>query len=96
MRNMFRPKNQGVGTEYLSTPKASSFVGVRLFIIGLAIAVGSLVSATTATAAPMTCTQAMAVSTIYQDQGDVQFIFGSYVGANYYYGKAQAILEAVC
>jgi hypothetical protein len=38
----------------------------------------------------------MALSTIYKAQADVQFIFGDYVGASYYYGKAQAVVEAVC
>ena len=96
MRNMFaRRKNQGSGTQYVSTPKASRLVAIRLVVIGLAIAAGSLVSATPAAAAPMSCRQAIALSTIYQAQGDVQFIFGDYARASYYYGMAKAVLE-VC
>ena len=45
---------------------------------------------------PMSCGQATAVAAIYKAQGDVQYIFGNYQGASYYYGLARGILEAGC
>ena len=97
MSNMFaRPKSQGAGTGYLSTAKASLLVAVRFVVIGLAVAVGSLVSVPSASAAPMSCSQAMSVATIYKARGYVQFMFGDYAGASYYYGLASGILEAAC
>jgi len=97
MSNLFaRPKNQGAGTEHLSTTKASLLVAVRSVVVGLAVTVGCLLSALPASAMPMSCGQATAVAAIYKAQGDVQYIFGNYQGASYYYGLARGILEAGC
>ena len=68
----------------------------RIVVIGLALAFGCFVSTPSASAAPMTCRQAQDQSMYYMALGNIAYIFGDYQRAGYYYGKAEALMEAAC
>ena len=56
-----------------------------------------LVGTPTASAAPKySCTVATALATAYTVSGDVNSAAGLDIIANYYYGKAEGLIEAAC
>jgi hypothetical protein len=96
MNILVRPKSQSAESDVHLTRKASLRGVVRLAIVGLAVAIGAVISPMSASAAPMTCNQARSLSTIYMARGQVQFIFGDYGTAGYYFGMARGVVEAAC
>ena len=60
------------------------------------IGVGGLVAAPSASAAPKTCEQALALARAYIAAGDVMFALGHTSAAAGYYGRAQGVIEAAC
>ena len=62
----------------------------------VAIVVGGLVTAPSASAAPKTCAQALALSRAYIAAGDVMLALGHSAAAAGYYGRAQGLLEGAC
>ncbi len=61
-----------------------------------AIVVGGLVTAPSASAAPKTCEQALALSMAYIAIGDVLVAYGHSAAGAGYYGRAQGVVEAAC
>ena len=61
-----------------------------------AIVVGGLVTAPSASAAPKTCEQALALARAYIATGDVLLALGHSAAAAGYYGRAQGLIEAAC
>jgi hypothetical protein len=91
MSNMFgKPENRGPA-------KASLFADVRWLVIGLAIAIGSLVVTSSASAEPKySCSQATQLYYIYNAAGWTAFGLGDSKLAFYYWGKAMGTLDASC
>ena len=61
-----------------------------------AIFVGGLATAPSASAAPKTCQQALALARVYIAAGDVMLGLGHSAAAAGYYGRAQGLIEAAC
>ena len=73
---------------------------LKLFVVSalaaLAISVGGLVAAPSASAQPMSCEVAHHVADNYTWLGDYYFAHGMYSAAAAYYGRANGVLEAAC
>jgi hypothetical protein len=73
---------------------------VKLFamaaLAALAISVGGLMAAPSASAARSTCDRAMALAQAYIVIGDMLFNDGNYRAASYYYGYAHGLLDGAC
>ena len=76
------------------TRKLKMFVTAAL--AALAISVGGLVAAPSASAMPKTCAQALQLAKVYIAAGDVLYASGAYSAAAGYYGRAQGLIEAAC
>lgn len=60
------------------------------------IAVGGLVAAPTASAAAMTCNEALATAYKYEYLGNVLYAMGNAAAATFWYGRAAGLIEAAC
>ena len=71
----------------------------RFAIAALAAAtvtIGSLAAAPTASALPMSCTVSLALAQTYIATGNVFYGLGAYQQANYWYGRAEGLVQAAC
>lgn len=76
------------------TRKLKMFVAAAL--AALAISVGGLVAAPSASAMPKTCAQAQQLARAYIAVGDMMYASGAYSAAAGYYGRALGLIEAAC
>jgi len=60
------------------------------------IGVGGLVAAPSASAKPMPCDRALALSKAYMVIGRMLYNDGNYAGASFYYGKADGVVQGAC
>jgi hypothetical protein len=65
-------------------------------LVAASIGVGSLAAAPSASAMPMTCSQALALAHNYIEIGKVFLNLGQPANAAYYFGKADGIMDAAC
>ena len=76
------------------TRKLKMFVAAAL--AALAISIGGLVAAPSASAMPKTCGQAQQLASAYIAVGDMLYASGAYSAAASYYGRALGLIEAAC
>jgi hypothetical protein len=77
----------------MTKPKLAVVAGISAAAIGVA----SLGVAPSASAMPMSCSQAMAMAARYKALGDIALnVFDNPAQATWYYGKADGLIEAAC
>jgi hypothetical protein len=62
----------------------------------LVLGVGGLAAAPSASAMPMSCDRALALSQAYIVIGNMLYNDGNYTAASYYYGRATGVVEGAC
>ena len=60
------------------------------------VTIGSLAATPTASAMPMSCTVSLALAETYIATGNVFYGLGAYQQANYWYGRAEGLIQAAC